>query len=154
MELVTSTKLLPKEVKYLGYIAAVILLAYSILVKFIHSFAITDEDHLINIFFIISLVLIIGSKSKIEDERVQFIRYYTHSLVSGLLVGFILANELNQRYESYLPHLSAVLSLYVIQYLYLYKYSGDWIIQNKGMYYTILILVGVVLIFVYKYLWH
>lgn len=154
MELVSTTKLLPKEAKYIGITSALILLIYSIFVKFLPSLKVVNENYLVNILFIISLILIIGSKSKVEDERGQTIRYYTHSLVSGLFIVLILINELNQRFESYLPHLSGILSLYVIQYSYLYRYSGEWIIKNKGKVFFIYVILTVSLILFYKFLWN
>ena len=154
MELISSTKLLPHKAQYLGFASSLILLIYSVLVKIEPSFAVTDKGYLLNILFVISLIVIIGSKSKVEDERVQSIRYYTHSLISGLLVGFILINEINEKYESYLPHLSGVLSLYVLQYIYLYRFSGDWIMENRGKYFILIVMLGAGLILFYRFLWN
>ncbi len=153
MELLRFESLLPKQFKYIGYIAALVLLFYSLLMKFFPLIMITDKIHMVNVLFVIAMIVVIGSRSDIEDERVLQIRYYSHSMLSGLLVGFILIHEVDQNYISYLPYLSTVLSAYVIQYLYLYYYGSDWILTNKGKYQMFMILLCISLVFFYRWLW-
>lgn len=143
----------PKEFRYIGYVVAIGLLIYAIVVKFLPSVAFTEKHHIVGALFILSLLFIIGSKSKIEDERVLQFRYYTHSILSGLLLGFIMVHEIDQEYSSLLPEVSTVLTLYIIQYEYLYRFGSDWIVDNRGKYYFIGILAGTMFLLAYKFLW-
>ena len=143
---------LPKQVGYTAGIAAILLLIYSILGHIYFDELIADRQNL-SLMYIGALIIFIGSKMSMEDERLREIRNFSMTVSAGLLIGFLFWREMKGDWDSNVSVLSAVLTIYCIQLLYLMNYGPGKLLKNRTRHGWFIIISFLTCMLTFDWLW-
>ena len=150
---ISEVGLLPHVFKYVGYVLSGACIIYALIHHLFGANFLFGTLHTPHMLFVCGLIIAISSKEVVDDERIRQLRSYASTVIVGLLIGFILFEELKKNPGSLLIELSASLTIYLLVYHITYYFNTDWIVSNKVKAWLALVVVGICILLIYDYLW-
>ncbi|WP_020403937.1 hypothetical protein [Gracilimonas tropica] len=145
--------LLPGNFKFIGGFISILCFIYALVHHFVEPNLFFEGLRTPNLLFCFGLILIIGSKERIEDEYANQIRLYAHSLTSIFFITFIFLDEIEGEKYSFLTELTGLLLIYILIFYYSFKKGVEWIRSPGSKEYFVGVMVGIVILVSQEFLW-